>query len=241
MRTSILVPAYNELKTLPLILEKLSKLDIDKEVIIVDDGSEDGSEEWVKKTITENRYPYEIRFIKHSRNMGKGKALITALNAAKGEISVIQDADLEYDPKYIKELVRLIEKDGFAVVYGSRLLSGESETYSLLYLWGNKFLTFLNNLLFGGQMTDSYTGYKAFRTEVLKKLNLTSTGFEIEAEISAKVSIGKYKFKEIPIVYFSRDRKAGKKINYKDAVKGVLKIIEICLSRKKIKKTQKSS
>lgn len=229
MKLSILIPAYNERKTLPLVLDKLKPVKMDKEVVLVDDGSTDGTAGWVRGAVKSGAYPYEIKFFRHEKNVGKGGSLATAIENAEGEICVVQDADLEYDPKYIEKLIEPIAKGECDVVYGSRVLSGESETYSLLYLWGNKFLSFLNGLFFGLKMTDSYTGYKAFRTDFLKGLEISSSGFEVEAEISAKISLKKCKFAEIPIVYCSRSRKDGKKINYRDALKGVLKILEIRL------------
>ncbi len=231
MKLSILIPSYNELKTLPEILSKISSINLEKEIVIIDDGSTDGTFDWVSKAINGNAYPYEIRIFKHDRNRGKGSALITGIKEAEGDIIVIQDADLEYNPKHIEPLVKPIIEDDFDVVYGSRRLSGKSETYSIIYLWGNQFLTTLNNVLCGSKMTDSYTGYKAFKTPIIKNLNLSSPGFEIEAEISAKISLAKYKFMEIPVVYTSRGREEGKKINYKDAIKGVLKILEIRLGK----------
>ncbi|MCG2726767.1 MAG: glycosyltransferase family 2 protein [Elusimicrobia bacterium] len=231
MKLSILIPSYNELKTLPEILSKISFVNLEKEIIIVDDGSTDGTFDWLLKAVDGNAYPYKIRLFKHECNKGKGSALIKAISEAEGDIIVIQDADLEYNPKYIESLVKPIIEDDFDVVYGSRLLAKESETYNILYLWGNQFLTLLNNILCGSKMTDSYTGYKVFKTRIIKNLNLSSPGFEIEAEISAKIALAKFKFTEIPVVYASRKREEGKKINYKDAIKGVLKILEIRLGK----------
>lgn len=231
MKISILIPSYNELKTLPEILSKISAINLEKEIIIIDDGSTDGTFDWLLKAVEGKAYPYEIRLFKHERNKGKGSALITGIEKAKGDIILVQDADLEYDPKHIVSLVKPIIEDDFDVVYGSRRLAKESETYNVLYLWGNQFLTVLNNILCGSNMTDSYTCYKAFKASIIKNLNLSSPGFEIEAEISAKIALAKYKFTEVPIVYTSRNREEGKKINYKDAIKGILKILEIRVGR----------
>ncbi len=216
---------------MPEILRKIASVNLDKEIIVIDDGSTDGTFDWLLKAISDHAYPYEIKLFKHERNMGKGSSLIKAISEAQGDIIVIQDADLEYNPKYIESLVKPIIEDGFDIVYGSRILAEESETYNIFYLWGNQFLTLLNNVLCGSRMTDSYTGYKAFKAGIIKNLNLSSPGFEIEAEISAKIALAKYKFMEIPIVYVSRGRAEGKKINYKDAIKGVLKIFEIRLGK----------
>ena len=227
MRISIVIPSYNEMKTLPEILNRISALTIDKEAVVVDDGSTDGTREWLDRAVSERKFPFELKVIKHAVNKGKGGALRTGFSAAAGDIVIVQDADLEYDPGYIPEIVRPIEEGVFDVVYGSRLLSGRSQTYNLFYLWGNQFLTLLIDLLFGAHMTDSYTCYKAFRAPLLRSLDLVSSGFEIEAEISCKTAFRNYKFTEVPIVYASRSRLEGKKINYRDAVKGVLKILEL--------------
>jgi len=229
MKTTIVVPSFNEMRTLPAVLKALAAVPLEKEVVVVDDVSTDGTREWLDKALSAGEFPF-VKFIKHARNTGKGGALITGFSAAAGDIIIVQDADLEYDPAYIPSIVKPIE-DGLAeVVYGSRLLSGQAKTLNVVYLWGNQFLTFLVNLLFGARMTDSYTCYKAFRAPLLKKMNLVSAGFEIEAEISCKTAFQRLRFMEIPIVYASRSRADGKKINYKDAVKGVLKILWLRLT-----------
>lgn len=230
MRTTIVIPSYNELPTLPAVLKTIGGLQLDKEVVVVDDGSTDGTREWLEKAIAGREFPYELRLVKHPANKGKGGALITGFNAAAGEIVIIQDADLEYDPACIPELVRPIAEGRADAVFGSRILSGRSETYSQLYLAGNKFLTFLVSTLFGVPMTDSYTCYKAFSAPELRRLRLVSNGFEIEAELACKTAFLGLRFEEVPIVYTSRSRREGKKINYKDAVKGVLKIFALRLS-----------
>jgi len=226
MKTSVIIPSYNEIKTLPEILKRIAALTIDKEVLVVDDGSTDGTREWLDKAAAERLFP-ELRVIRHAINKGKGGALRTGFEAASGGIIIIQDADLEYAPEYIPEIVKPIAEGAFDVVYCSRLLAGDAKPYNIIYLWGNQFLTFLIDLLFFAKMTDSYTGYKAFKAPVVRALGLVSDGFEIEAEISCKVAFGKYKFTEVPIVYASRSRQDGKKINYKDAVKGTFKIFEL--------------
>jgi glycosyltransferase involved in cell wall biosynthesis len=230
MKTTIVVPSYNEMRTLPAVLKALAGVALEKEVVVVDDGSSDGTREWLDRAIAAKEFPYELRVVKHEKNTGKGGALITGFNAASGEIAIVQDADLEYDPNDIASIVRPIAEGRADAVFGSRMLSGKSETYSRLYLAGNKFLTFLINMLFGAKMTDSYTCYKAFRTPLLRKMNLVSAGFEIEAELSCKAAFMGLRFEEIPIIYASRSRRDGKKINYRDAVKGVLKIIKMRLT-----------
>jgi glycosyltransferase involved in cell wall biosynthesis len=230
MKTTIVIPSYNEMKTLPAVLKTLAGVALEKEVIVVDDGSRDGTREWVEKAISSKEFPYELKLIKHEENTGKGGALITGFNAATGDIVIVQDADLEYDPNDIRSVVKPIEEGRADAVFGSRFLSGKSETYNILYLWGNQFLTFLVNLFFGSKITDSYTCYKAFRVPLLRKMRLVSTGFEIEAEMSCKAAFMGLRFEELPIVYASRSRQDGKKINYTDAIKGVLKILALRLT-----------
>lgn len=230
MKTTIVIPSYNEMRTLPAVLKALAGVALEKEVIVVDDGSKDGTREWLDKAIAAGEFPYELRVIKHDKNKGKGGALITGFNAATGGVVIVQDADLEYDPNDIPSIVKPIREGRADAVFGSRMISGKAETYSQLYLAGNKFLTFLVDLLFGAKMTDSYTCYKAFSAPLLKKMNLVSTGFEIEAELSCKTAFLGLRFEELPITYASRSRQDGKKINYKDAVKGVLKILQMRLA-----------
>lgn len=233
MKTTIVIPSYNEMRTLPSVLETLGGVPLEKEVIVVDDGSVDGTREWVEKSIAARKFPYELRLIKHERNRGKGGALITGFGAASGDIAIVQDADLEYDPSQIPALVKPIEEGRADAVFGSRMLMDKAQTYSRLYLTGNKFLSFLISLLFGVRMTDSYTCYKAFRTPLLRRMRLVSDGFEIEAELACKTAFMGLRFAELPISYISRSRREGKKINYKDAVKGVLKILALRLTLRK--------
>ena len=229
MKISIVVPCYNEIKNLPVIFKRIAALPFEKEVIAVDDGSQDGSRAWLDLAVENKLFPFDLKVIKHESNKGKGGALITGFNAASGEVVIVQDADLEYDPGCIPAITEPIIAGRAEAVYGSRILS-RSRIYSVLYLWGNKFLTFLVNLLFGARMTDSYTCYKAFSAPFLKTLDLSSNGFEIEAEISCKLAFKKARFEEVPIAYTPRSRKEGKKINYQDAVKGVLKILWLRLT-----------
>ncbi|MDD4004252.1 MAG: glycosyltransferase family 2 protein [Elusimicrobiaceae bacterium] len=227
MKTTVLIPAYNEIKTIAAVFDRLSELkDFDFEVVFIDDASRDGTLEWARAALAENRYPFLKTVLSHQTNQGKGAALITGIRAAEGEITVIQDADLEYDPAQLPPMCRLIEEGRADVVYGSRFLSHKSETYSVIYLLGNKTLTWLTNLLCGGDFTDSYTCYKAFRTGLLKSFDMRSSGFEIEAEFSVKSAMRKCRFAEVPIVYHCRSRAEGKKINGRDAVKGILAILK---------------
>lgn len=233
MKTTIVIPSYNEMKTLPAVLKALAGVVLEKEVIVVDDGSRDGTREWLDKAISSKEFPYELKLVKHEENTGKGGALRTGFNAASGDIVIVQDADLEYDPNCIPSIVKPIEEGRADAVFGSRFLHGKAETYNILYLWGNLFLTFLVNIFFGARMTDSYTCYKAFRVPLVKKMRLDSTGFEMEAELSCKTAFLGLRFEELSVTYASRSRHEGKKINYKDAIKGVLKILKLRLTLRK--------
>ncbi len=230
VKTTIVIPSYNEMRTLPAVLKALAPLPLEKEVIVVDDGSRDGTREWLDRAAADREFPFELKVIKHEKNRGKGGALITGFAAASGDITIVQDADLEYDPAQIPDLVRPIAEGRADAVFGTRMLTARTYTYSRVYLAGNKFLTFLVDLLFGARITDSYTCYKAFRTPLLRKMKIESTGFEIEAELSCKTAFLGLRYEELPIVYASRSRTEGKKINYRDAVKGVLKILALRLS-----------
>lgn len=227
MKTTIIIPAYNEIKTIAAVFDRLAGLkDFNFDVVLVNDASRDGTREWAEQAFAEKRYPFLSAVLSHQTNMGKGAALITGIKAAAGDITIIQDADLEYDPAQIPAMSELIANGTAEVVYGSRFLSHKSETFSYIYLLGNKTLTWLTDILCGGSFTDSYTCYKAFKTDILKSLEMESHGFEIEAEFSVKTAMRKFKFTEVPIVYKCRTRAEGKKINGRDAVKGILAIFK---------------
>lgn len=224
MKVSVVIPAFNEIRTLPIVLDELARLKkLDLEVVIADDGSTDGTTQWLKNG--RPSYPFALKVVHLKTNSGKGAAVAAGFKASGGDVIIIQDADLEYDPTYIPKLVEEMRK-GRDVVYGSRLLAPESVTYSTLYLWGNEFLTWVINMCCGSKMTDSYTGYKAFRRKVVDELDLTSRGFEMEAELSVKVAMRRYSYSEIPVIYHARSREEGKKINGWDAVKGIWTIFK---------------
>ena len=216
-RVTILVPAYNEARTIREILQQVDGVDlggVEKELIIVDDGSTDGTRE-VLQTLDSLKTPVRILF--HAQNMGKGAALRTALTYATGDIILIQDADLEYDPQEYSELLAPILAGRADVVYGSRIRGGKPHRdFSLLYLWGNKFVTFLANLLYGSALTDMETCYKVFRADVIKNIQIRANRFDFEPEVTAKVLKRRYKIVELPISYYGRDRGEGKKLSWRD-------------------------
>lgn len=217
-KLSIIVPVYNEEKTISKVLAKLDKIDyIDKEIIIVDDCSTDN---------TLNKINNKNHIIKyHSYNKGKGAAIQTGLKYVSGDYVLIQDADLEYNPEDIKLLVEEAEK-GNPVVYGTRFHKNQSHNLSLYY-FGNRFLSFLTSLLFSSKISDMETGYKLFLTESIKPLDLEHKRFGFEPEITGKLLKSGYKIKEVPIRYYPRTKKEGKKITWRDGVKAFFILLKV--------------
>ncbi|MEW6040342.1 MAG: glycosyltransferase family 2 protein [Elusimicrobiota bacterium] len=219
MRLSIIVPAYNENKTITDVINALKSLNIDKEIIIVDDGSTDDT----RKVLSGLN---GVQVIFHEKNQGKGAAIQTGLVAASGDVVLIQDADLEYNPQDIPSLVKRFSQGDVDAVFGSRFLKENPNIYKR-YLFGNKFLTFLINLLYGSSYTDTYTGYKMIKRDVFKTLNVSSSRYEMEAEISIKLKKLGYKVEEVPINYKPRTLKEGKKIGWRDALLGIATILKL--------------
>lgn len=219
MTVSVIVPTYNEEKTLSKILDKVLKQKNVNEIIVVDDGSKDRS--WdILKSIQNPK----IIAIKHQKNLGKGAAIRTGIEKAKFDYILIQDADLEYDPVNYRSIFNKASKK--VVVFGSRLKTKNKFAYIRTYL-GNIFITTVCNILFNTNLTDSYTCYKLIPTKIAKSLNLNSNGFEIEAEITGKLAKRKIPIIEVPITYKPRNYKQGKKIKAKDAIQGFLTYIKI--------------
>lgn len=226
-KISIVIPVFNELNTLHEILEKVgdaSFCSLEKEIIMVDDGSVDGTRDLLKQ-LENSEQNYKIYY--HAKNMGKGAAIRTALAYVTGDIVVIQDADLEYDPHDYEDLIRLILEDRADVVYGSRLSGGKpTRSFKFMHLLGNKFLTLLTNLLYDTTLTDMETCYKAFRTDVIKGISIKSNRFDFEPEITAKVLKRKYHLYEASISYYGRDYTEGKKITWKDGFGAIRALIK---------------
>jgi dolichol-phosphate mannosyltransferase len=218
MKLSVIIPVYNEEKTVAKIVKQVLAEKTPKEVIIVDDGSTDQTREIIKK-LKDNR----IKKLFHAKNSGKGAAIRTGIKNAIGEILLIQDADLEYDPKYYQELLRPIALGQSKVVYGTRLktlpfrLWGQDKTPFPLHYLVNRFLSALTNLLYGSNLTDMETCYKMISKDIYQKLNLISNRFEIEPEITAKILKMGYSILEVPITTKPRSYQEGKKIKAKDA------------------------
>lgn len=222
MKLSILIPVYNEIRTLSTILNKIIHLKIDKELVIVDDYSTDGSRELLKEKY--GAYS-EVKLIFHSKNMGKGCAIKTAIAHANGDFSIIQDADLEYDPNDYTQLLNAAINKDVKVVYGSRFLKTRKTT-SFWHFLVNKFLTEITNILFKANLTDMETCYKMLKTDLFKKLNIQAERFDIEVEITAKLLKNKVKILEVPISYKGRSYHEGKKITWKDGISTLWALIK---------------
>ena len=215
MRLSIVIPVFNERATLPALLESVARVPLDKEILIVDDGSTDGTREYLKD-MAQN--PGEgVRVFFHDRNRGKGAALRTGFREVAGDIVIIQDADLEYDPQDYPALLKPILDGRADVVYGSRFLGGPHRVLFFWHYLGNKTLTLISNMLTNLNLSDMETCYKVFRSEVLTNLTFTSDGFAIEAEMTVKIARAGYRVYETPISYSGRDYSEGKKITWRDA------------------------
>ena len=213
MKLSVLMPVYNEAATIDAILGLVSGEGTEKEIIVVDDGSTDGTRE--KLAAWDGRDG--VRVILHPRNMGKGRAVRTAIDAAQGDILLIQDADLEYDPSEYPRLLAPIEAGRADVVFGSRFAgSAEHRVQNFWHQQGNRLLTLISNVFTGLNVSDMATCYKAFHRRVVPALSLESKGFGVDAEITAKVARGGFRVFEVPVSYFGRSQADGKKIRLKD-------------------------
>ena len=222
MQVSVVIPVYNEVNTIREIVARVQAVDLDKEIIIVDDGSTDGTRELLQEiTLSQEN----IRVIYHDRNQGKGAALRTGFEGATGDIVIVQDADLEYDPREYPILLEPILDGRADVVYGSRFLGGP---HRVLFFWhslGNKFLTLLSNAVTNLNLTDMETCYKVFKREVLAGMNLKSNRFGFEPEFTVKIAKKGFRIYEVPISYSGRTYAEGKKIGWKDGVKAIFAII----------------
>jgi glycosyltransferase involved in cell wall biosynthesis len=236
-KLSIVIPAYNEGATIHLILDKIKAVQlingIEKEIIIVNDCSKDNTEESIQNYIASNS-TLNIRYLKHEVNKGKGAALHTGIKGATGDYTIIQDADLEYDPAEYNILLKPIT-DGFAdIVYGSRFIGGKP--HRILFFWhtiGNRFLTFMSNMFTNLNLTDMETCYKLFKTEMIQNISLLENRFGFEPEITAKISrIPNIRIYEVGISYYGRTYAEGKKIGWKDGFRALYCIAKYGLFKK---------
>jgi len=226
MRVSFLVPAYDEAATIVDVLDAVSALDLDKQIVVVDDGSTDGTGDLAERW----RDGRDGVVLVRQANRGKGAAVRAAIPHADGDILVIQDADLEYDPSDVPALIEPIEQGHADVVFGSRLSGGRPQrAYMFWHLVGNRFLTLLTNVLFNTTLSDMETGYKAFRRDVLGSLELREDGFGIEPEITAKVCRRRLRVYELPISYYGRTYAEGKKITWRDGIAAVSVLLRVRL------------
>ena len=215
IKLSIVMPVYNEIYTIGQIIENVVKVPILKEIIVVDDCSNDGTREYLREVDGKKDDFNVIKVLFHPENRGKGAALRTGFKEVTGDIVIIQDADLEYSPVDYPQLIELIIEDKADVVYGSRFL-GKSRAFLLTHYLGNKIINLFTNLLYNTILTDSYTGYKAFRTEIIKGMNLRSNSFGFEAEFTANILKRRLRLYEVPISYAGREYAEGKKITWRD-------------------------
>jgi len=237
LKLSIIVPAYNEANTIHLILDKIKSVEllnnIEKEIIIVNDCSTDTTEDSIKQYIESNS-SLNMRYLKHEINQGKGAAIHTGIKHATGEYLIIQDADLEYNPEEYNILLKPVI-DGYAdVVYGSRFMGGKP--HRILFFWhsiGNKFLTFLSNMLTNLNLTDMETCYKLFKTDLVQGFQLKEKRFGFEPEVTARISrVPNIRIYEVGISYYGRTYAEGKKINWKDGFRAIYCIVKYNLFSK---------
>ena len=225
MKLTVIIPAYNEVGTIFEVIKRVKEASSDKEIIVVDDGSTDG----IRNILKERRDGVKVLF--HDTNKGKGAAIRTAIPHITGDIVIIQDADLEYDPSEYPRLIAPILDGKADVVYGSRLMGGP---HRVLFYWhavGNKIITTLSNIFTDLNLSDMETGYKVFRAEVLKKIKIESNRFGFEPEITAKIAKMGCRIYEVPISYWGRDYTEGKKIKWKYGVAAIYWIIKYNLFR----------
>jgi glycosyltransferase involved in cell wall biosynthesis len=213
MKLSVLIPVYNEEKTIREIISRVKKTGLVEEILVIDDGSTDGT----RPLLRELEEECGIRVVLHEKNKGKGAAVRTGIQNAVGEVMLIQDADLEYDPRDYPNLLKPLEEGIADVVYGSRFLGGPRRPILFWNMVANKILTLVTNILYNNILTDMETGYKVFRREIVQDLPLYARGFEFEPEFTAKILKRKVRIFEVPITFNPRDYDEGKKIKAKDA------------------------
>jgi glycosyltransferase involved in cell wall biosynthesis len=218
---SIIIPAYNEVNFIDEIIKKVKETPYEKEIIIIDDCSTDGTREYLKGLKEDN-----IMTIFHEKNQGKGAALRNGIARAKGDIIIIQDADLEYDPKEYPRLLGPIFDGKADVVYGSRFLGGPHRVFYFWHYLGNSMVTLISNMFTNLNLTDMETGYKVFKREVFDDITIESDRFGFEPEITAKIAKKRFRIYEVPISYYGRGYEEGKKITWRDGIKAFFTILK---------------
>jgi glycosyltransferase involved in cell wall biosynthesis len=221
MNVSVIIPAYNEINTINEIIHRVSATGLVYEIIVVDDGSTDGTREFLKQ-----RESSFIRVFLHDKNKGKGAAVITGIREAKGEVIIIQDADLEYDPREYPGLLRPIEEGVAEVVFGSRFLGAARRPTMFWHMVANKMLTLMTNILYNNILTDMETGYKVFLRGPVEKITIHARRFDFEPEFTAKILKRHLKVYEVPISFTPRSYEEGKKIKFGDAFVAIWTLIK---------------
>lgn len=222
MTLSVIIPVYNEKNTINEILIRVQAMDMVDEIIVVDDGSIDGTREILQEMDGDG----PIKVVYHEKNQGKGAAVVTGIKNSEGDVILIQDADLEYDPRDYPELLKPIEEEIADVVYGSRFLGGPRRPTMFWHMVANKMLTLMTNILYDNILTDMETGYKVFRRDVVSDMTIHARRFDFEPEFTAKIMKRKVRIFEVPICFNPRDYDEGKKIQFKDAVEAVWTLIK---------------
>jgi glycosyltransferase involved in cell wall biosynthesis len=228
IRRIAIVPAFNEQESVTRVIEEIRAFDRDFEIVVVDDGSSDGTARAVADWAGERR---DVVLVRQPRNIGKGAAIRAGLDHVDGDIVVIQDADLEYDPAEVPSLIEPIERGVADVVYGSRLSGGRPQrAYLFWHMVGNRFLSLVTGLLYNTTLSDMETGYKAFRTDVIQSLPLRECRFGIEPELTAQVCKRQLRIYELPISYYGRTYDEGKKITWRDGFRALWVLVRVRLT-----------
>ena len=222
MNLSVIIPVYNEVSNIKEIIQRVQTTKLAMEIIVVDDGSKDGTRDILQKLDGKKK----VHVILHEKNRGKGAAVVTGMKAAKGEILLIQDADLEYDPRDYPQLLKPIQEGLADVVYGSRFLGGAHRVTMFWHQVANKLLTLMTNILYDSILTDMETGYKVFRRHVIEGVTIKAKRFNFEPEFTAKILKRKHRIYEVPISFNPRDYTEGKKIKLKDAFEAVWALLK---------------
>ena len=222
MKLSVIIPVYNEVESIQVILKRVQEQNLAHEIVVVDDGSKDGTRDVLKELDGKGG----VRVILHEHNKGKGAAVRTGMSAAQGDVLLIQDADLEYDPRDYSTLLKPLNEGIADVVYGSRFMGASRRVTMFWHQVANKMLTFMTNILYNTILTDMETGYKVFRREILDGMVLHANSFDFEPEFTAKILKRKFRIFEVPITFNPREYSEGKKIKLHDAFEAVWTLIK---------------